>query len=253
MLYFIGAGAGDPELLTVKGKKIIDSSDIIIYTGSLVNKELFTDIKEGAKLINSAPLNLDEVLEIIFDSNSKGLNIARVHTGDPSMYGAVREQMAALDKAGIEYEGIPGVSSVFAGAAAIKREFTLPGVTQTLILTRMAGRTPVPKSEDIENLAKIQASMAIFLSIASIDKLVKKLMTSYPKETPAAVVYKASWPEQKIIISTLENIADKVKEANINKTAIIYVGRFLADEFELSKLYDKRFGHEFREAKDAWR
>lgn len=253
MLYFIGAGAGDPELLTVKGKKIIDSSDIIIYTGSLVNKELFIDIKEGAKLINSAPLNLDEVLEIIFDSNSKGLNIARVHTGDPSMYGAVREQMAALDKAGIEYEVIPGVSSVFAGAAAIKREFTLPGVTQTLILTRMAGRTPVPKSEDIENLAKIQASMAIFLSIASIDKLVKKLMTSYPKETPAVVVYKASWPEQKIIISTLENIADKVKEANINKTAIIYVGRFLADEFELSKLYDKRFGHEFREAKDAWR
>lgn len=253
MLYFIGAGAGDPELLTVKGKKIIDSSDIIIYTGSLVNKELFTDIKEGAKLINSAPLNLDEVLEIIFDSNSKGLNIARVHTGDPSMYGAIREQMAALDKAGIEYEVIPGVSSVFAGAAAIKREFTLPGVTQTLILTRMAGRTPVPESEDIEKLAKIQASMAIFLSIASIDKLVKKLMTSYPKETPAAAVYKASWPEQKIIISTLENIADKVKEANINKTAIIYVGRFLADEFELSKLYDKQFSHEFREAKDAWR
>ena len=253
MLYFIGAGSGDPELLTVKGKRIIDSSDVIIYTGSLVNKELFTDIKEGAKLINSAPLNLDEVLEIIFDSNSKGLNIARVHTGDPSMYGAVREQMAALDKAGIEYEVIPGVSSVFAGAAAIKREFTLPGVTQTLILTRMAGRTPVPESEDIENLAKIQASMAIFLSIANIDKLVKKLMTSYPKETPAAVVYKASWPEQKIIISTLENIADKVKEANINKTAIIYVGRFLADEFELSKLYDKCFGHEFREAKDAWR
>ena len=245
MLYFIGAGSGDPELLTVKGKRIIDSSDVIIYTGSLVNKELFTDIKEDAKLINSASLSLDEVLE--------GLSVARVHTGDPSMYGAIREQMVALDKSDIEYEVIPGVSSVFAGAAAMKKEFTLPGVTQTLILTRMAGRTPVPEAESIENLAKIQASMAIFLSIASIDELAKKLMTSYPKDTPAAVVYKASWPDQKIIVSTLECIADKVKEADINKTALVYVGRFLADEFELSKLYDKHFSHEFREAKDARR
>ena len=253
MLYFIGAGSGDPELLTVKGKRIIDSSDVIIYTGSLVNKELFTDIKEDTKLINSASLSLDEVLDIIFDSTAKGLSVARVHTGDPSMYGAIREQMIALDKSGIEYEVIPGVSSVFAGAAAMKKEFTLPGVTQTLILTRMAGRTPVPEAESIENLAKIQASMAIFLSIASIDELAKKLMTSYPKDTPAAVVYKASWPDQKIIVSTLECIADKVKEADINKTALVYVGRFLADEFELSKLYDKHFSHEFREAKDARR
>ena len=223
MLYFIGAGAGDPELLTIKGKRIIDNSDIIIYTGSLVNKELFTDIKEGAKLINSASLTLDEVLEIIFDSYDKGLSIARVHTGDPAMYGAIREQMVALDKKGIEYEVVPGVSSVFAGAAALKREFTLPGITQTMILTRMAGRTPVPN----------------------------KLMTSYPKDTPAAVVYKASWPDQKIIISTLEKIAGEVKSADINKTALVYVGRFLSDEFELSKLYDKHFSHEYREAKDA--
>ena len=234
MLYFIGAGAGDPELLTIKGKRIIDNSDVIIYTGSLVNKELFRDIKAEAKLINSASLSLDEVLDIIFDSNEKGLSIARVHTGDPAMYGAIREQMVALDKKGIEYEVVPGVSSVFAGAAALKREFTLPGVTQTMILTRMAGRTPVPEAESIENLAKIQASMAIFLSIA-------------------AVVYKASWPDQKIIMSTLENIAVEVKNADINKTALVYVGRFLADEFELSKLYDKHFSHEYREAKDARR
>ena len=253
MLYFIGAGAGDPELLTIKGKRIIDSSDVIIYTGSLVNKDLFNDIKKSAELINSAYLNLDEVLKIIFESNENGLSIARVHTGDPSMYGAIREQMVALDMAGIEYEVIPGVSSVFAGAAALKREFTLPGITQTLILTRMAGRTPVPESESIENLAKIQASMAIFLSIASIDELTKKLMTSYSEDTPAAVVYKASWEDQKIIISTLKNIAKEVKEADINKTALVYVGRFLADEFELSKLYDKNFSHEFREAKNAWR
>ena len=253
MLYFIGAGAGDPELLTIKGKRIIDNSDIIIYTGSLVNKDLFNDIKKSAELINSAYLNLDEVLKIIFESNENGLSIARVHTGDPSMYGAIREQMVALDMAGIEYEVIPGVSSVFAGAAALKREFTLPGITQTLILTRMSGRTPVPESESIENLAKIQASMAIFLSIASIDELTKKLMTSYSEDTPAAVVYKASWEDQKIIISTLKNIAKEVKEADINKTALVYVGRFLADEFELSKLYDKNFSHEFREAKNAWR
>ena len=253
MLYFIGAGAGDPELLTIKGKRIIDSSDVIIYTGSLVNKDLFNDIKKSAELINSAYLNLDEVLKIIFESNENGLSIARVHTGDPSMYGAIREQMVALDMAGIEYEVIPGVSSVFAGAAALKREFTLPGITQTLILTRLAGRTPVPESESIENLAKIQASMAIFLSIASIDELTKKLMTSYSEDTPAAVVYKASWEDQKIIISTLKNIAKEVKEADINKTALVYVGRFLADEFELSKLYDKNFSHEFREAKNAWR
>ena len=253
MLYFIGAGAGDPELLTIKGKRIIDSSDVIIYTGSLVNKDLFNDIKKSAEIINSAYLNLDEVLKIIFESNENGLSIARVHTGDPSMYGAIREQMVALDMAGIEYEVIPGVSSVFAGAAALKREFTLPGITQTLILTRMAGRTPVPESESIENLAKIQASMAIFLSIASIDELTKKLMTSYSEDTPAAVVYKASWEDQKIIISTLKNIAKEVKEADINKTALVYVGRFLADEFELSKLYDKNFSHEFREAKNAWR
>ena len=253
MLHFIGACAGDPKLLTIKGKRIIDSSDVIIYTGSLVNKDLFNDIKKSAELINSAYLNLDEVLKIIFESNENGLSIARVHTGDPSMYGAIREQMVALDMAGIEYEVIPGVSSVFAGAAALKREFTLPGITQTLILTRMSGRTPVPESESIENLAKIQASMAIFLSIASIDELTKKLMTSYSEDTPAAVVYKASWEDQKIIISTLKNIAKEVKEADINKTALVYVGRFLADEFELSKLYDKNFSHEFREAKNAWR
>lgn len=253
MLYFIGAGSGDPELLTIKGKKIIDKADVIIYTGSLVNKELFSDIKDEADLIDSASLTLEEVLDIIYKSDLKGFDIARVHTGDPSMYGAIREQMISLDSMGIKYEVIPGVSSVFAGAAALKKEFTLPGVTQTLILTRMAGRTPVPEMESIENLAKIQASMAIFLSITNIEELAKKLMTSYDKSTPAAVVYKASWEDQKIIISTLENIALKVKEAGITKTAIVYVGNFLGDKFEMSRLYDKFFSHGCREAKDARR
>ena len=253
MVYFIGAGAGDPELLTIKGKKTIDRCDVIIYAGSLVNKDLFSDIKSGAKLINSASLNLEEVLEIIYTADKSGFDIARVHTGDPSMYGAIREQMIALDREAIEYEVIPGVSSVFAGAAALKREFTLPGVSQTLILTRMEGRTPVPQAESIENLAKIKSSMAILLSIANIEKLSKKLMTSYEKDTPAAVVYKASWNDQKIIISTLENIAREVKKEVITKTAIVYVGRFLEDEFEMSRLYDKGFSHEFREANDAWR
>ena len=253
MVYFIGAGAGDPELLTIKGKKTIDRCDVIIYAGSLVNKDLFSDIKSGAKLINSASLNLEEVLEIIYTADKRGFDIARVHTGDPSMYGAIREQMIALDREAIEYEVIPGVSSVFAGAAALKREFTLPGVSQTLILTRMEGRTPVPQAESIENLAKIKSSMAILLSIANIEKLSEKLMTSYEKDTPAAVVYKASWNDQKIIISTLENIAREVKKEGITKTAIVYVGRFLEDEFEMSRLYDKGFSHEFREANDAWR
>lgn len=253
MVYFIGAGAGDPELLTIKGKKTIDRCDVIIYAGSLVNKDLFSDIKSGAKLINSASLTLEEVVEIIYTADKSGFDIARVHTGDPSMYGAIREQMLTLDREAIEYEVIPGVSSVFAGAAALKREFTLPGVSQTLILTRMEGRTPVPQAESIENLAKIKSSMAILLSIANIEKLSEKLMTSYEKDTPAAVVYKASWNDQKIIISTLENIAREVKKEGITKTAIVYVGRFLEDEFEMSRLYDKGFSHEFREANDAWR
>lgn len=248
-VYFIGAGPGDPELITVKGAKRIREADIIIYAGSLVNREVIETKKESAKVYNSASMTLDEVIEVM----EKGINevkvVARVHTGDPSIYGAIREQMDILDEKGIEYEVIPGVSSFVASAAAIKKEFTLPGVTQTVILTRMEGRTPVPEKESIESLAKHKATMCLFLSVHMIDRLVERLLTSYTVNTPVAVIQKASWEDQKIVIGTLGDIAEKVKNEGITKTAQILVGDFLGDKYELSKLYDKNFSHEYRTAK----
>lgn len=247
MIYFVGAGAGDPELLTIKGKRVIDNADVIVYAGSLVNKEIFSDVKSDAKIYNSASMTLEEVLDILVNAEEKGLKAVRVHTGDPSLYGAVREQFDILEKHNIQYEIIPGVSSFLAAAAALKKEYTLPDVSQTVILTRMEGRTPVPESESIESLASHNATMVIFLSVKMTDELVKKLLVSYPSDTPAAVVYKASWKEQKIIRGTLENISEKVKNAGITKTALVIVGNFLGDEYELSKLYDRNFTHEFRQ------
>ncbi|SHI67784.1 precorrin-4 C(11)-methyltransferase [Lutispora thermophila] len=250
MVYFIGAGSGDPELITVKGKKHIEEADIVIYAGSLVNKELLKCCKPSAEIYDSAGMTLDEVLEVMIKGTKEGEKIARVHTGDPSIYGAIREQMDALDKYGIEYEVIPGVSSFLAAAAALKKEYTLPGVTQTVILTRMEGRTEVPSEESIESLAMHKATMIIFLSVDMIDELVSKLKAGYEDITPVAVVYKASWPEQKIIRATLADIADKVKEEGIRKTALVIVGNFLGDEYEFSKLYDKSYSHEFRSARE---
>lgn len=245
-VYFVGAGPGDPELISIKGKRIIDSSDVIIYAGSLVNKEVLNDAKKDAKIYNSAVLNLDEVIELIKDAVFAGKLVARVHTGDPSIYGAIREQMDRLDAYGIEYEVIPGISSFLAAAATLKKEYTLPAVSQTLILTRMEGRTKVPEKEKIEELAKHRATMIIFLSVGAIEELASRLMTSYEPSTQVAVVYKASWKEEKIVRAKLDNIAGLVKEAGITKTALVVVGDFLGDEYELSKLYDKNFSHEFR-------
>ena len=242
MITFIGAGPGDPELLTIKGKKIIDSADIIIYAGSLVNPAVLNSAKKDAKIYNSAEMNLDEVIEVMKDAESKGLSTARVHTGDPSIYGAIREQIDRLDSLGIESKVIPGVSSAFATAAALKMEYTLPDVSQTVIFTRMEGRTPMPEGESLEDLAKHHATMVIFLSVGFMDRMTEQLIAGgYTKDTPVAVVYKASWPEQKIVIGTLKNIAAKVKEAGITKTALTVVGDFLGDEYSLSKLYDKSF------------
>lgn len=247
MITFVGAGPGDPELLTIKGKKAIDSADVIIYAGSLVNPAVLGDAKETAKIYNSAEMNLDEVLEVMEDAESKGLNTARVHTGDPSIYGAIREQMDRLDEMGIESKVIPGVSSAFATAAALKKEYTLPDVSQTVIFTRMEGRTPMPEGESIAELASHHATMVIFLSVGFMDKLTEQLIEGgYSEDTPVAVVYKASWPEQEIVIGTLSNIASKVKEAGITKTALTVVGDFLGDEYSLSKLYDKAFTTEYR-------
>lgn len=249
MVYFIGAGPGDPELLTIKGKKIIDSADVIIYAGSLVNREVLKDIKSGAKVYNSATMHLEEVIEVMKEAEKKNLMTARVHTGDPAIFGAHREQMDALEREGIEFCVIPGVSSFVAAAATLKKEYTLPEVTQSIILTRMEGRTPMPERESIEAFAKHQATMVIFLSANRIEELVEQLQTSYPVDTPIALVYKASWPEEKIIQGNLGNIAELVRKANITKTGLIVVGRFLGDQYALSKLYDKHFSHEYREAK----
>ena len=249
MVYFIGVGPGDPELLTIKGKKIIDSADVIIYAGSLVNREVLKDIKSGAKVYNSATMHLEEVIEVMKEAEKKNLMTARVHTGDPAIFGAHREQMDALEREGIEFCVIPGVSSFVAAAAALKKEYTLPEVTQSIILTRMEGRTPMPEKESIEAFAKHQATMVIFLSANRIEELVEQLQTSYPVDTPIALVYKASWPEEKMIQGNLGNIVELVRKANITKTGLIVVGRFLGDQHALSKLYDKHFSHEYREAK----
>ncbi len=250
MVHFIGAGPGDPELLTIKGKRLIDEADVIIYAGSLVNPQVLKDAKKEAKIYNSASMNLDEVIEVMKAAEEKGLTVARVHTGDPAVYGAHREQMDRLDQLGIEYDVVPGVSSFLAAAAVLKKEYTLPGVSQTVILTRMEGRTPMPEGEKLADLAKHRATMIIFLSVGQIQLLSETLKESYSQDTPVAVVYKATWEDQKIVAGTLKDIAGKVKEAGITKTALTVVGGFLGDEYELSKLYDKHFTHEYRKGID---
>ena len=228
MIYFIGAGPGDPELITVKGKRLIDEADIIIYAGSLVNPQVLSGARPEAEIYNSATMNLEEVLDVMKRGVAAGKKVVRVHTGDPSIYGAHREQMVELEKMGIPYEIVPGVS-------------------QTVILTRMEGRTAVPEREQIEALAVHQATMVIFLSVGEIETLSTRLQAGgYPEDTPAAVIYKASWEDQKIVKGTLTDIAQKVKEAGIRKTALVTVGRFLGDTFELSRLYDAHFTTEFR-------
>ncbi|MDQ2086946.1 precorrin-4 C(11)-methyltransferase [Herbivorax sp. ANBcel31] len=244
MVVFVGAGSGDPELITVKGKKLIEEADVIIFAGSLVNEEILKWSKESCEKYNSAKMTLDEVIKVMKDKKNK--LVVRLHTGDPSIYGAIREQMDQLRRLRIDYEVIPGVSAFSAAAAALKKEYTLPGVTQTLILTRMEGRTGVPKKERIELLAKHNATMVIFLSVHMMSELVERLKCGYEDKTPVAVVYKASWPKEKIVRGTLENIAGLVEKEGIKKTALVVVGDFLGDEYELSKLYDKNFSHEFR-------
>ena len=243
-VYFIGAGPGDPELITIKGQRIVKEADIIIYAGSLVPREVIECHKEGAEIYNSASMTLEEVMDVTVKGIKAGKKVARVHTGDPAIFGAHREQMDVLDENGIEYEVVPGVSSFLASAAAVKKEFTLP--SQTVICTRLEGRTPVPEKESLESLAAHRASMAIFLSVHMIGDVVKRLATSYPMTTPIAVVQRATWEDQKVVMGTLETIEKLVKEAGISKTAQILVGDFLGNEYEKSKLYDKTFTHEFR-------
>jgi len=244
---FIGAGPGDPELLTIKGQNAIKDADIIIYAGSLVNKEVLSVAKETAEIYNSASMNLDEILDIMDKETKQGKIIARVHTGDPSIYGAIGEQIEFLRHNNIDFKIIPGVSSLFATAAALESELTLPEVSQTVIITRPEGRTPKPESESIKELAKHNATMCIFLGIHMIENVVSDLLTHYSIDTPVAVVKKASWKDEIVIKGTLDDIVLKVKEAGIEKTAIIVVGKVInPGNITPSKLYDSKFTHEYR-------
>lgn len=247
----VGAGPGDPELITLKGKKAIEEADIIVYAGSLVNKEILKYNRKNAKIYNSATMDLEEIVKVMVDGVEKGLKVVRLHTGDPSIYGAIREQIDELKKHNIEVEIIPGVTSLSAAASSLKVELTLPKVSQTVIITRPEGRTPKPEGESLKELARHRSTMAIFLGVGMIDKVVSELIEGgYRKDTPVAVVYKASWKDEKVVKGTLEDIALKVKEANIRKTALIIVGDVLCPkEYEYSKLYNKNFETEYRRKK----
>ena len=247
-VYFIGAGPGDPELITIKGRKLLDNADVVIYAGSLVNPALLKGIK--AAIYDSAKMTLNEIIEVVENSINKGETVVRLHTGDTSFYSAISEQIEKLRALDIEYEVVPGVSSAMAGAAILGQELTIPEISQTVIFTRLEGRTPVPETERLSDLAKHKATMVIFLSVGMIEKVRDELLQGYSGDTPVVVIEKASWPEQRIVKGTLKNIAEMVKDAGIKKTALIYVGESLkASEVSLgkeSKLYDKDFEHEYR-------
>lgn len=249
MVHIVGAGPGDPELITVKGQRYLREADVVIYAGSLVNPALLELCKPGAEIHNSASMTLDEVVAVIENAEQKGQVTVRLHTGDPSVYGAVQEQMDAFSKKGIAYDIIPGVSSCFATAAALKQEYTLPGISQTVIITRNEGRTPVPEAEKLRSLAKHQSTMCIYLSIAMLDKVVEELIAGgYAPDTPIAIVQRASWPEEKVVRGTLATIVKDIEGKNIDRTAMIVVSRCLGASYDLSRLYAPEFSHMFREA-----
>lgn len=249
MVDFVGAGSGAADLITLRGKKLLEEADVIIYAGSLVNPELLDYAKKNCEIYNSAYMNLDEVIAVIEKAERVGKKTVRLHTGDPSIYGAIREQMDRLDSLKIPYEVCPGVSSFCGAAASLKAEYTLPDVSQTVIITRMAGRTPVPEKESIELLAAHGATMVIFLSTGMLENLSEELILGgYSSETPAAIVYKATWKDEKVCRCTVGTLAKTANENNITKTALICVGNFLGNDYSLSKLYDKNFETEFRKA-----
>lgn len=251
MIYFVGAGPGNVDLITVKGRRLLENADVVIFAGSLVSPEHLDFCKSGCEIHDSKSMTLEEVISVMESTHAEGKKIVRLHTGDPTIYGAIREQIDELEIRNIPYEVVPGVSSFTGAAAAINREFTLPAVSQTVILTRNAGRTPVPEDEDLELLARHKASMAIFLSVQDIDSVVEKLIRGYGcSDVPVAVVYKATWVDQEILYGTLGDISKKVKDASINKMSQILVGYFIEGGYEKSKLYDKTYTHKFRRASE---
>ena len=250
MVHFVGAGPGAADLITLRGKRLLEEADLIIYAGSLVNPKHLLRAREGCAIYNSATMTLEEVLDVMEEQEAMHHATVRLHTGDPSMYGAIREQMDALDAKGIGYDVTPGVSSVFGAAAALNAEFTLPGISQTLILTRMAGRTPVPEQEALEKLAAHGSSMAIFLSAGLLNEVEEALCRgAFTEDSPAAIVHKATWPEEKTVYCTVGTLAETAEREGIKATALIFVGDFLTEIPERSKLYDPTFTTGFRTAK----
>lgn len=252
MVYFVGAGTGAVDLITVRGMRLLEKADVIIYAGSLVNPDLLDYAKKDCQIHNSAKLTLDEVIDIMKKASEEDKTIVRLHTGEPSIYGAVREQMDELDRLGIEYESCPGVSACFGAAASLNLEYTLPDISQSLIITRMEGRTRVPPKESIESFAAHQASMAIYLSTGMLDELSRRLVAGgYKEDTPAALVYKATWPEEEKYICTVKTLAETAREHKITKTALVLVGNVIGHRnYEKSRLYAPDFSTEYRQAKE---
>lgn len=249
MVHFVGAGSGAADLITVRGARLLGEADVIIYAGSLVNPELLKYAKPGCVIHDSARLTLEQVIDLIAAAEAAGQTTVRLHTGDSSIYGAVREQFDALDWLGIDYDVCPGVSAFCGAAAALRAEYTLPDVSQSVIITRAAGRTPVPERESIRSLAQHQATMVLFLSASLADDVQRELIAGgYPPETPAAIVYKATWPDEQVFRCTVGTLCDTVRENGLTKTALIVVGHFLGDNYERSKLYDPGFSTEYRRA-----
>ena len=248
MVHFVGAGSGAPDLITLRGARLLSQADVIIYAGSLVNPELLEGKKPGCVVYDSSALTLEQVLSVMEQTGREGKELVRLHTGDPSLYGAIREQMDALDARGISYDVTPGVSAFSGAAAALRAEYTLPGVSQTVIITRAEGRTPVPPRERLVELAKHRATMVLFLSTGLLKKVEEDLQAGgYPADTPAAIVYKATWPEEQVFRCTVSTLAETAQKHQITKTAIITVGDFLGDQYERSQLYHPQFSHGFRQ------
>ena len=253
MIHFVGGGSGAPDLITIRGKKFLEEADVIIYAGSLVNPQLLDYAKEGCQIYNCAKMTLEEVLDVMREAEKAEKMTVRLHTGDPCLYGAIREQMDVLDEEGVSYDYCPGVSSFCGAASALNLEYTLPEVSQSAIITRMAGRTPVPEKESIESFAAHQATMVVFLSTGLLEELSKRLIEGgYSKDTPAAIVYKATWEDEKSFVCTVGTLAQTAKENQITKTALMIIGEAVAhSNYERSKLYDPGFTTEFRKGTDA--
>ena len=250
MVHFVGAGSGAPDLITLRGKKFLEEADVVIYAGSLVNPQLLEYTKENCEIYNSAKMTLEEVLDVIFAAEEKGLTTVRLHTGDPSLYGAIREQMDVLEEKNIAFDYCPGVSSFCGAASALNLEYTLPDVSQSVIITRMEGRTPVPEKESIQSFAAHQATMVVFLSTGMLEELSRRLIEGgYTADTPAAIVDKATWEDQKTFVCTVGTLAQTAKENNITKTALMIIGDVVAhSHYDRSELYNPTFTTEFREA-----